>query len=112
MVKFRALTAWKKEEISRLFSRATSILISPEFDIRQAPASLSYGRLLIIIPKRVGSAPQRNLIRRRIKALFYENGWYNLSKDTIIFVKPKATLLDWPLFVAIFTKVFILVPSS
>lgn len=107
MIKFRALTQWKKEEISKLFSQASTVMISPEFDIRQAPASLSYGRLLIIIPKKVGTAPQRNLIRRRIKALFYENQWYTQLKDTIIFVKPRAKMIPWSALSDFFSKLFI-----
>ena len=90
MIKFRDLTRWQRNEIIATFKRARKVLSIPELDIRLAPAVLTYGRILIIIPKKVGSAPQRNLLRRRIKMLYYENEWYTKKFDWIIFLKPKA----------------------
>lgn len=93
MIKLRNLTRWQRTEIVAAFKKAKKIVSEPELDIRIAPALLSYGRILIIIPKKVGSAPQRNLLRRRIKAIFYGEQLYTQPYDWIIILKPP--IISW-----------------
>lgn len=53
-----------------------------------APRALTQARILVVIARRtVRSAVQRNLLRRRLKALFYELDLINGSVDLIVFVK-------------------------
>lgn len=91
----RRLTVWTKQEIDRLFKQARRIYRGEGLDIAVAPKSAEFARLLIIIPKKVGSAPERNRIRRRIKAIFYEAQLYKKSHDYIFFIKPPAVSLDF-----------------
>lgn len=91
----RRLTIWPKLEIDRLFKQARRVYRGEGLDIAVAPKSAEYARLLIIIPKKVGSAPERNRIRRRIKAIFYEHQLYHQSRDYIFFIKPPAVALDF-----------------
>ena len=62
-------------------------------------------KLLIVIPRRVGNACTRNLIRRRIKSVYYQleleklgNIWYAL------FVYPEAAKLSFEDFLDFFAK--------
>ncbi len=64
-----------------------TVLKKDGIEIRLAPRSQDYGRLLIVIPKRSGKAAKRNQIRRRIKSIFYEEKLFELPFDWIIFVK-------------------------
>lgn len=48
------------------------------------------GKLLIVIPRRVANAVGRNLIRRRIKAIYSENKLFNNNKHYALFVYPEA----------------------
>jgi len=50
----------------------------------------SYGRILIVIPRKVGPACTRNLIRRRIRALYFEEKLFTRTSATTIFVYPEA----------------------
>lgn len=50
----------------------------------------SYGRILIVIPRKVGPACTRNLIRRRIRALYLEEKLFTRTSATTIFVYPEA----------------------
>jgi ribonuclease P protein component len=56
-----------------------------------APRAKSFGRILIVTPRRAGNAPARNLIRRRLKALFYEEKWYESSYDFAFIIRAPAT---------------------
>lgn len=85
-------------ERTTLFKEARLVHRQPELDIRllkkNTEASLP-GRLLVITPKKVGSAPQRNLIRRRLKSLFYEEGLYKIPADLLIYCKKGSTDLSF-----------------
>ncbi len=43
-----------------------------------------YGKLLIIISKKVGKAYQRNKLKRQLKAIFYEEKLYNKKAISIL----------------------------
>ena len=84
----RKITLFKKKEILDLFKSSKFLVKNPNFDLKRAPSSQDFGRILIIIPKKVGSAPLRNRLRRRVKAIFYENQMFELPYDLVIFFKP------------------------
>src|SRR5947208_1957156 len=78
-----------------LFRSARFVGSYPSFDVKKAPRLQSYGRMLIVIPRKVGNAPQRNLIRRRLKSIFYEEKLYEKPYDWLLFIKPLATTIDF-----------------
>ncbi|MGC2310458.1 MAG: ribonuclease P protein component [Candidatus Babeliaceae bacterium] len=82
-----SFTLKSRQEITKTLKRAFSVCKYPELEIRVAPIGLP-GRLLLIIPKRVGNAPQRNRIRRRLKAIFVENKLFELPYNWVFFIKP------------------------
>lgn len=55
----------------------------------------SHGKLLIVTPRKAGNAVERNRIRRRIKALFYQEQLYQHLCYTTIFVNPQAMKLSF-----------------
>jgi ribonuclease P protein component len=84
----RTLTQWSRSEIRTFVRKAHRVLQHPGLDIKSAPALLSYGRVLIVISKKVGTAPQRNVLRRRLKALFRELHFYATGNDWLFYLKP------------------------
>lgn len=95
MISARLLTQWTRPEIDQLFATAKRIVSHPTCDIKIAQAHKSYGRLLIIIPVSVGKAHERNLMRRRFKALFYEQRLFEKGYDWIVFVKKPAVKMPF-----------------
>lgn len=93
----RSLSVFKTTEIRQLFAQARLVLKVPSIEIRTAPAHKGFGRILIVVPRRVGTAPQRNLIKRRFKAIFYEEKLFELKKDVLIFTWPGAAKLSFDL---------------
>ncbi len=92
----RKITQFSKKEIDNLWKKARRVVRHDGLHLLQAPKSLSeIARILMVIPRRVGSAPARNKIRRQIRHLFYENKLYEGDTDWIIIVKPAATKLTF-----------------
>ncbi|MBT3456334.1 hypothetical protein HN446_04675 [bacterium] len=80
------ISSFKKEEVKKIFSSAKSKIFVDGLKIFIAPKQSDLGRVLVITPRRVGNSPKRNLIRRRIKSIFYEEKLYEKQNDWIVFV--------------------------
>lgn len=102
----RRHTQWTPQEIQRFFSRARRVYQSPSLDIRLAPQRYpDWGHLLIVTPRKMGNAPQRNLFKRRIKALYHEQALSNCGFDIAVFGKPGAADIPFSELVTILTSV-------
>lgn len=84
----RALTHWKKSEAAATIRRSRLVLKAPFLDIKIAPKTKAVARILPVTPRKSGNAPERNLFRRRMKALFHELNLYEGAYDWIFFAKP------------------------
>ena len=84
----RALTHWKKNEAAATIRRSRLVLKTPVLDVKITPKTKIVARVLPVTPRKSGSAPERNLFRRRIKALFHELNLYEGAYDWIFFAKP------------------------
>jgi len=83
---FKKISSFKKSEISELFKRARVAIRCSGIRILTAQSKNKAGRILIVTPRTCGNSPQRNLFRRRIKAIFRENNLATHSKDFVIIV--------------------------
>jgi ribonuclease P protein component len=81
------LSDFTQKEITAIFRKSSRVYKGPGLDILMAPALKDFGRVLVVTPRKVGTAPERNRIRRRIKALFYEHKLYEYLFDTCIIIK-------------------------
>ena len=86
------LTKFSKLEIADLFGKIKLRFRKLGLEIMLAPRSLDYARLLMCVARRFGNAPQRNLFKRRVRAIFYENQLFKRDFDLIIVVKSKVGL--------------------
>jgi len=84
-----------KKDIDQLFKVARRVIEHPGLHILIAPKQKEFGRILIIIPRKVGSAPERNKIRRRIKSIFYEEKLYERGSDCIAIIKPEGSKITF-----------------
>lgn len=75
------------EEVSEIFKKARRYLRHPGLDILCYPAKKEHGRILIVTSRKVGTAPQRNKIRRRLKAIFFEQQLFDHSLDCVVIIK-------------------------
>ena len=93
-VSFKSLFQFSKPKIDAAFKNAKRIAGTKELTLLQAPSEHNHGKLLIIIPKKVGKAHDRNLLRRRLKAIFYENKLYQKIYTFIILARPGAAQIQ------------------
>ena len=83
-------TQFTKKEIDQLFKSARKVLHRPGIIILLAPRTKEIGRLLAVIPRKVGNAPVRNKLRRRLKAIFYQQSFTQKPFDVIVLAKQGA----------------------
>ena|SRR5581483_11074005 len=81
-----------RREITALFATAARVVRHPCLDILVAPKTQSEARLVVITPKRTGTAPARNKVRRQLKAIFYEQQYYLQGCDCAVIIKNMAEL--------------------
>ena len=102
----KKLSSFFKKEIEILFKKAfvkvrypgLRILVSPR-DSQQA-----YAKLLLIVPKKVGNAPQRNLIKRRLRSVFYQHSLYLNTHHFIIFTDNRTLSIPFQTLETVFKK--------
>ena len=105
---FRKLFSFTKPEIDWAFQRVSLVAKTNGVKLLQTPAlfqngdaqeprqevcEVKHGKILIIIPGKAGKAYRRNLLKRRVKAIFYEQKLY-LKPITSIFIVGTRNSLD------------------
>ena len=98
--------ALSEREIRSLFRTAKRIIRDPGFDILIAPSTQAEGRLLVVTSRRTGNAPQRNKVRRRIKAIFYEQALSKRGYDCAIIVKKPGISVEFAQIQELMLKAF------
>ena len=83
----KQLSTFSQKELKQIIRSARRVLKDPGLDIILYPARLAFGRILVVTSRKVGNAPERNKIRRRLKAIFYQERLYEHKKDCIVFIK-------------------------
>lgn len=78
------LSKFTKREIEHLFKHARRFIKNPALTILLSPRQQDFARVLIVTSRKVGNAPQRNLIRRRIKAIFYQEKLFEHPFDCVV----------------------------
>lgn len=91
----RKLTQFTQKEVDNVWQKARPALKHDGFLLLKAPRSAAFGRILIVLPKKVGSAPERNKVRRQVKSIFYEQRCFDKEFDWIFFAKPPVTNLPF-----------------
>ncbi len=82
-------TSLSRKEIQLLFRHARSLFNNEVIDMRVTKGTKSSaGKLLIIIPKKVGNAPYRNYLRRCSKEVFYQEELHTKPFGWTIRFKP------------------------
>lgn len=103
-------------ERTLLLTKARLIHRQPELDIRyrqrDPKSSCLPGRLLVITSRKIGNAVKRNLLRRRLKAIFYEEKLFSYSYDVVIYSRKCSTDLSFQELKSILLQAFSQIPTG
>ncbi len=91
----KKLSKFTKKELDHFFATASCIKKNQAFTLLAAPIQKTFGRILIVASKKYGNAPERNLFKRRIKAIFWQEKLYELEKDFAIIARPAGKTYDF-----------------
>lgn len=94
---FRSCFAFSKGEVDTIFRSATTCARTQGIKLLRAPCPEGHnmGKLLIVIPRKTGKAHDRNLVRRRIKAIFYEQRLFEVKANFVLLVYSQAVSLSF-----------------
>jgi ribonuclease P protein component len=106
------ISKFTRQEINDLFRNSKKYLKHPALDILLSPATHEeFGRILVVTPRKVGTAPERNKIRRRLKAIFYESRLFELDYDCVVLVKKEAISLSFNELKALLIETMVKAPK-
>ena len=91
----KKISKFTKREIDYLFCHARRVFRDKNCTVLVAPRQKEFGRVLIIASRKVGNAPERNLIRRRIKSIFYEEKLFAFGFDCVVIAYKKIVTLSF-----------------
>ena len=91
----RQITSFTSKELRALFKKARIVCRHTGLDIKQAPSSGEIGKIVVITPRKIGSAPVRNKIRRQLKSIFYQDKLYLHKTDIVIYCKKDSADLSY-----------------
>lgn len=89
------ISHFSEREAARLFKVAKRVLQQPTLDILLAPHKQQEGRILVVTAKKVGNAPERNTVRRRLRSIFYEEKLFEKGHDCIVIIKKGGVSLSF-----------------
>lgn len=98
------ISRFTRKEIDLLFASGKAVYKSKELVILTAPCLLLCSRILLITSRKVGNAPERNLLRRRGRAIFYEERLFEQHQHCVVIFKSPAKNLSFNQFKTILTQ--------
>lgn len=102
---FAQVTRFNQSHIPHFIKNSSKIFQQKGLLIKRAFAKHPYGRILVIIPNAVGSAPVRNRLRRQIKAIFFEQQLYTAGYDYAVWLFKEGAGFDFSTLQTILVQV-------
>lgn len=93
MVSRPSFSSFTKKEIEKLYKGAK--FRTEWFDVIFSPKNKDFARILIVTSKKIGNAPKRNKLKRRIRSIFFEEKLFNSGSDCIFIAKKLAINLTF-----------------
>ncbi len=89
------ISQFKKDEVEQIFRKPKKRIKTEWFDVLLSLKKYDFGRILVITSRKIGNAPKRNKIRRRLKSIFYEDKLYELPYDCVVIAKKEGIELSF-----------------
>ena len=100
------LSKFSKKELDHFFTVAKSPKKNQAFTFLTAQSTLPFGRVLIIVSRKYGNAPQRNLLKRRLKSIFWEEKKKKKKIDLAVIARPSGKSYDFDQLKTLVLEIF------
>jgi ribonuclease P protein component len=100
------ISKFGKKELDHFFEVAKLAKKNQAFTILKAPTTNPFGRILSMVPKAYGNAPERNKLRRQLKAIYIQNKLYEYNTDLIVITRPAAKNYDFQKLTKLLLEIF------
>lgn len=84
------LSKFSKKELDTFFKHAKRVYKDQAFTILTNKTELPFAKVLIVVSKKYGNAPERNRIKRRLKSIFREEKLYEKQYNIAFIIRPEA----------------------
>ena len=101
------ISKFSKKELDYFFKHAKRVYKDQAFTILMLPKQHEFARVLIIASRKYGNAPQRNLIKRRIKSIFREEKLYEKQNSVAFIIRPEAKKYSFDDLKKLCLKIFV-----
>ena len=100
------LSKFTKKELDTFFATANCTKKNQAFTFLIAPTTGAFGRILVVASRKYGNAPERNLLKRRLKSIFWEEKLYEKKMDFAIIARPAGKTYDFEQLKTLVLEVF------
>ena len=101
------ISRFTPREVQTVFAQGRRYSFDPGLTFIIAPRLGNKGRILVITPRKLGNAIERNTLRRRLKAAFFEMGLYTRGFDCLVLSRRKAVALPFQKLSQLLKEAFI-----
>jgi len=102
----KLLSKFGKKELDHFFAIAKCAKKNQAFTFLTAPSHCPFGRILIVASRKYGNAPERNKLRRRLKAIYLEHELYKHLVDLAVIARPTGKKYDYAQLTALLLDIF------
>lgn len=100
------LSKFSKRELDHFFAIAKCAKKNQAFTFLTAPSHCPFGRILIVASRKYGNAPERNKLRRRLKAIFLKHELYQHQVDIAVIARPTGKKYDYTQLTTLLLEIF------
>ena len=101
------LSRFTPREVRTVFAQGKRYSFDPGLTFIIAPCLGTRGRILVITPRKLGNAIERNTLRRRLKAAFFELGLSTSNYDCLVLARRKAVALPFQQLADLLQQAFV-----
>lgn len=101
------MSRFTPREVQIVFAQGRRYSFDPGLTFILTPRLGTKGRILVITPRKLGNAIERNTLRRRLKAAFFELGLHTKGFDCLVLSRRKAIALPFQQLSALLQQAFI-----
>lgn len=101
------ISQFTPREVRTVFAQGRRYSFDPGLTFIITPCLGAKGRILVITPRKLGNAIERNTLRRRLKSAYFELGLYTKGFDCLVLSRRKAVALPYQQLAALLQQAFV-----